>query len=94
MSSPKRPLFREVNDRIRDVTTSLGPDSAHGEILLCECGREGCEERLEVPLDVYEVVRSEGQRYLVAPGHEEPGDEQVVAGTPGYLVIALRPEPV
>ena len=93
MSSPKRPLFREVNERIREVNSSFAPDTAHGEILLCECGRADCAERLEVPLEVYEVVRSEGHRYLVAPGHEEPDADQVVAGAPGYLVVAMRPEP-
>jgi hypothetical protein len=92
--SPKRPLFREVNDRIREVNASFGPDAPDNEILLCECGAEGCAERVEVPRDVYEVVRSEGHRFLVAPGHEVPAHDEVVAGAPSYLVVAHRPEPI
>jgi hypothetical protein len=91
--SSKRPLFREVNERIREVNASLGPAPPASEILLCECGRSGCSARLEVPLDVYEAVRSESHRFLVAPGHEEPDAEDVVAGAPSYLVVAMRPEP-
>ena len=82
-----------MNERIRDVNVSFGPESRTNEIILCECKRSDCDVRLEVPADVYDVVRSEGHRYLVAPGHEEPGDEEVVAGAPSYLVVAMRPEP-
>ena len=90
--STRRPLFREVNERIREVNASFGPDSPEDEILLCECGRDSCAERLEVPADVYDVVRSEGQSFLVAPGHEEPAEEQIVAGAPTYLVVVLQPQ--
>jgi hypothetical protein len=89
----KRPLFREVNERIRQVSFSFGPESRSNEILLCECSRPDCDARVEVPADVYDVVRSEGHRYLVAPGHEAPEAEEVVAGAPSYLVVAMRPEP-
>ena len=88
----RRPLYREVNDRIREVNASFGPSTPTYEILLCECGRPDCSARLEVPADVYEVVRREGHRFLVAPGHEEPEAEDVVAGAPHYLVVAMRPE--
>ena len=89
----KRPLFREVNERIREVNDSLSPLNGSQEILLCECSRENCLERLEVPPDVYDVVRREGHRFIVAPGHEELGREQVLAGAPTYLVVALQPQP-
>ncbi len=89
----RRPLFREVNERIREVNASFGPSAPTYEILLCECGRSDCSARLEVPADVYEVVRRK-ERFLVAPGHEQPEAEVVVAGAPHYLVIAMRPEAV
>ena len=82
-----------MNERIREVDVSFGPESRSEEILLCECSRPNCSVRLEVPADVYDVVRSEGHRFLVAPGHEEPDAEVVVAGAPSYLVVAMRPEP-
>ena len=91
--SQKRPLFREVNERIRQVNFSFGPESRSNEIILCECSRSDCDVRLEVPADVYDTVRTEGHRYLVAPGHEAPEAEEVVAGAPNYLVVAMRPEP-
>jgi hypothetical protein len=81
-----------VNERIREVNASLGPALPASEILLCECGRSGCSARLEVPLDVYEAVRGESHRFLVAPGHEEPAEDEIVAGAPSYLVVALWPQ--
>jgi hypothetical protein len=87
---PHRSLFREVNERIREVSVSFGPESVENEVLLCECGRPDCAERLEIPTEVYDVVRNDTLRFLVAPGHESSGQEHVVAGTPTYVVVTSR----
>jgi hypothetical protein len=85
-------VFREVNERIREINASLGPDHLNYVSLLCECGRPGCTERLEVPSELYDVVRDDHHLFLVAPGHEV-GGEYVVAQAPTYLVVASYPEP-
>ena len=69
----KRALFREVNERIRDVSREFGdPPSYH---LLCECTNLDCLRRLVVPVDAYEHVRLADDRFLVVPGHEQSADE-------------------
>jgi hypothetical protein len=47
----------------------------------------GCIERVEVPAGVYDELR---EQFVVAPGHEQPDRDLVVADEPGYNVVALR----
>ena len=65
-------LFREVNERIRDVSIEFGAASGTYE-LLCECGRPDCTARVEVPVEVYEDVRQRPEVSLVAAAHAEAG---------------------
>jgi hypothetical protein len=62
-------LFREVNERIRDITATLGPVDGLYEFF-CECG---CLQRVEVPETVYDEVRRHEGQHLFARGHEQPG---------------------
>ena len=84
----KRALSREVNERIRAVNASFGVVPTTFEVI-CECERGDCLERLEVPSAVYDEIRSELDRFVVAPGHE--GEERVVAEDAAYRIVALPP---
>ena len=66
----KRALFREVNERIRDVSRRFG--FAYGSYeFFCECTRPDCLLRVELPGDVYDEIVAGGQGYIVVAGHEE-----------------------
>ena len=81
----KRALLREVNTRIREISDRFGtPDGVYR--LICECGREDCEERLIVAVSAYEAIRKR-ERFLIAPGHEEVETR----GSAAKLVAALGP---
>lgn len=81
----RRVLFREVNARIRELNKSFGVRAGSYE-LLCECGRDACVQRIEVPVSVYESALETG-RFLVAPGHEDAaGDEVASTGSASQLV--------
>ena len=75
-------LFREFNERVE----GLGGDSPR-IAFVCECGDLGCLERLELTRTSYEQVRSDPRRFVVAPGHENPDVERVVARLHDYLVV-------
>jgi hypothetical protein len=81
-------LFREVNEGI----AKLG-ENADGTVeFMCECGEEGgCGQRVRVPLDVYERVRSQDDRFVVRPGHETPEIERAVESTDDYIVVDKIP---
>ncbi|MDQ2911197.1 MAG: hypothetical protein M3R39_09315 [Actinomycetota bacterium] len=89
-STQNRSLFREVNERIREVNEAfgLGPSSYE---LVCECAHCDCMQRLQIPGEVYEKVRATADRYLVAPGHER-GD-RIVTGAGDYSVVTVVAEP-
>ncbi len=79
-------LFREVNERIREITTW---DS--GVEFLCECGDAECTQPIVMTVEEYETVRSHGTRFLVVAGHEAPDVERVVEETDRFAVIEKLP---
>jgi hypothetical protein len=80
-------LFREVNERIENLAEEFGV--AAGSItVVCECGDGTCTERLEVEKAVYERVRSDAHRFLVAPDHELPDVETVVERLGSCVVVS------
>jgi hypothetical protein len=85
-------LFREVNEQIAQLGARLDAWSAEGTDFLCECGEEGgCGQRVQVPLEVYERVRAQDDRFVVKPGHETPEIERAVEWTDDYVVVDKIP---
>jgi hypothetical protein len=85
-------LFREVNERIASLGARADAWSTEGTDFLCECGEEGgCGQRVHVPVDVYERVRSQDDRFVVRPGHETPDLEQAVEWTDDYVIVDKVP---
>jgi hypothetical protein len=86
-------LFREVNERIAQLGERAEAWSPDGTIdFLCECGEEGgCGQRVRVPLDVYERVRSQDDRFVIRPGHETPEIERAVLWADAYVVVDKLP---
>jgi hypothetical protein len=82
-------LFREVNERIRQVTQEfLRPPPLE---ILCECGNAECTERITVSVEDYEQVRADGATFMVVKGHQIPDTEFVVEERPGYDVVRKKP---
>jgi hypothetical protein len=79
-------LFREVNERIEDVSTALVPDDERMEFL-CECDDTDCVEKVSATPAEYEAIRAVATHFVVLPGHEDPGVEHVVQQTERFLVV-------
>ena len=79
-------LFREINERIRDLDARLLPPLRELE-LVCECSDTTCTSALSVPMAEYERVRSHPARFLIHPGHEIPEIERVVDAEAGYAIV-------
>jgi hypothetical protein len=86
-------LFREVNERIAGLGEKAEARAPDGTIdFLCECGEEGgCGQRVRVPIDVYDRVRSQDDRFVVRPGHETPEIERAVEWSEHYVVVDKIP---
>lgn len=82
-------LFREVNERLRNLNTGLSGLTGVMEIV-CECGDIQCAEQLTIPAARYEDVRSDATWFVIVPGHEVTDVELVVASHPGYDIVQKR----
>src|SRR4051794_2945116 len=85
-------LFREVNERIEQISEALqvGPEELR---ILCEGGDESCVEQVEVSIPEYERVRSRSTWFFVRPGHEHADVEEVVEKQEAYHVVRKREGP-
>lgn len=84
-------VFREVNERITEITADLAEGAAYPNLvdgLICECSDPLCLERIG-PLEVadYEAVRSDPRRFIVAVGHQALDVEHVVEEHRAYTVV-------
>ena len=79
-------LFREVNENIAKLEARL-PGVSETMPAICECARPGCTTQIEIRLDEYASIRRHPDRFIVAPGHEEPSVEHVVDARGTYLVV-------
>lgn len=80
-------LFRSVNEEIELAATAGGRD-AHVFEFVCECSNPDCTLLLPLTVSEYEQVREQPTHFLVAPGHELPEIESVVARKGAYQVVA------
>jgi hypothetical protein len=76
--------FRDANEQIgarrRELSAIEGPTP-----FLCECEDERCTKLIDLTLDEYEAVRSDGELFFVASGHRARG--KVVAEHEQYTVV-------
>ena len=77
-------LFREVNERVADLHGNFsGPDPEW----VCECGDETCFEKVSVPTEDYQQIRSHGDWFVIVPGHEKADIERIVREHDGFVVV-------
>ena len=85
-------LFRSVNERIEEAAAPAGGDDGHQFEFFCECSNAACNLLLPMTLSEYEAVRQNPRHFVVAPGHELPEVEMVVAREQTYQVVAKHGE--
>jgi hypothetical protein len=85
-------LLRTVNERIHalDETAEGWAGADQRFVFRCECGSEGCGEHVEMTLAEYERVRSQSDRFTVAPGHENAEIENVVERNERFAIVDKR----
>ena len=85
-------LFREVNERVREIAEVHGADD-HVYEFYCECSNADCTFQLRATLTEYEAVRAHPRRFLIAPSHSLPEIETVVERHDGWWVVEKHGEP-
>lgn len=77
-------LFREVNERVRDVASQLGDDGNYE--YFCECSNKDCTFRVTLSLSDYEAIRGNPKQFVVLPGHLTP-EIEVVLEEDAYWIV-------
>ncbi len=78
-------LFRKMNEQLKALAEQFELDDQL--LLVCECGYPECEQRVRVPPEEYERIRSDARLFALVPGHELEDVEEVVAERDGYHVV-------
>ena len=79
-------VFREVNERIREVSAHWA--AADAVAFVCECSLADCVEALTLTLEEYEAIRVDPSWFVVAPDHVVPDTERLVRTEEGrYSVV-------
>ena len=78
--------FRKLNESLE---SSIHRKRAEEDFagFVCECGDDGCEDIVRMPISEFEAIRQDSQLFFVVPGHEIPDAEDVVSEEDGYLVV-------
>jgi hypothetical protein len=84
-------LFRQVNERVKDVSDAFAAVDASPVDFVCECGDPDCTEPVSLTVEEYERVRSVPTHFVVVPDHVDPAIEVVVRRSDGYAVVEKRP---
>jgi hypothetical protein len=81
----RQSLFREVNERIDELTEVL--DLQEEMTIFCECGTERCHEQITLSGAEYEKLRRIPTHFAVLPGHDIPAVERVIARNTRYVIV-------
>lgn len=79
-------VFREVNERIEELADQFGLKGRPLE-LVCECGDMSCTSKIRISASYYEEVRRDPTLFVIFPGHEAAGVEEVVDKREDYEVV-------
>lgn len=80
-------MYRAVNREIEQASAQMGDGPGDRIEVICECGRKGCSETLELTVAEYDQAHEQRDRFVVAPGHEDEEIEHVVTRAERYLVV-------
>jgi hypothetical protein len=85
-------LFRQVNERVRDVSQPFAAVDPSPIDFVCECGREDCTLPVELTLEDYEAVRAVPTHFFVVREHFLPEVERVVREGEQHFVVEKLPD--
>ena len=90
--SEKQVRTRDANKSTAKTLTGT-PGGQGVDSFVCECGDRGCTCAISLTLAEYESVRAYATHFAIAPDHENPESERVIAESKRFAVIeTISPE--
>jgi hypothetical protein len=84
-------LFREVNERIREV--SIAWLERESQELLCKCQDPTCMATIAVVRADFREVEEQPGRFLLASRHADDAGTRILACRDGYLTVEFVESP-
>jgi hypothetical protein len=85
------PLFRSVNERIRELATD-NRDASYD--FVCECLDERCFSMVMLTAGEFDSVRDAPDTFVVYPGHEDRDVDDVIGRSDRYTLVSRSAEPL
>jgi hypothetical protein len=82
-------LFRTVNQQIARRTERFRAQFSDIDIV-CECADPACVGTIRIAIEEFAKIERATNTFLVLPGHEEVGGEDVVEKTVAYFVVRKK----
>jgi hypothetical protein len=82
-------LFREVNEKVEGLNRTFAVVTKR-VLVLCECGRQDCLEKIDLSTGEYEQIRDDATLFVIRPGHEFPDVEDLVEQGDDYWIVRKR----
>jgi hypothetical protein len=83
-------LFRDVNERVKEIDQAHALPRNDVWEFLCECGNADCTQPVALTLAEYERARSSPIQFILLPGHERLEVETLVEETDRFVVVAKK----
>lgn len=83
--------FRAINERLEEDLRKLPVDD-EPVTFVCECGQLSCADPVRLTIEEFERVRQDPHLFAIAPGHEIPDAEDVVAREERFFVVRKHVE--
>jgi hypothetical protein len=80
--------FRKVNEGM-----GVGQDPSGLLSFVCECGRLGCNQLIQLTRAEYESIRRSARRFAIVDGHEILEAEEIVERHDRYRVVEKSGDP-
>jgi hypothetical protein len=81
--------FRKVNEGMEVIQDASGLLT-----FVCECGRLGCSQLIQLTRAEYEGIRANPRRFAILDGHEIPEAETIIERRDRYTVVEKTGDPV
>jgi hypothetical protein len=80
--------YKEHNERRAEMEEEAGVPEDERVPFACECDDPKCARGISLTIAEYEAVAAPPDRFVVAPGHEDPEVEVVVETHESFLVVS------
>jgi hypothetical protein len=80
-------LFRDVNEKIEQLTGAQAVPTTERWDFLCECANRDCTATMSLTMEEYEAVRRVPTHFPILVGHDDPEIERVVRENDRYAVV-------